>query len=122
MTAKEVVIATGSSVTPLPGVEVDNAKGIIVDSARVLLGSHNWSYDGVVLNRDASLLFYDAEIAKYLEGIFIYDWENWSKTKVYIRQKKPKVNEVASPQELSALKNEVAMGKIRVRRLFRPDD
>jgi len=31
-TAKEVVIATGSSVTPLPGVEVDNDKGIIVDS------------------------------------------------------------------------------------------
>jgi len=31
-TAKNVVIATGSSVTPLPGVEVDNAKGIIVDS------------------------------------------------------------------------------------------
>ena len=31
-TAKNVVIATGSSVTPLPGVDVDNAKGIIVDS------------------------------------------------------------------------------------------
>ncbi len=31
-TAKEIVIATGSSVTPLPGVEVDNAKGIVVDS------------------------------------------------------------------------------------------
>ena len=31
-TAKEIVIATGSSVTPLPGVEVDNDKGIIVDS------------------------------------------------------------------------------------------
>jgi dihydrolipoamide dehydrogenase len=30
--AKEVVIATGSSVTPLPGVAVDNDKGIIVDS------------------------------------------------------------------------------------------
>ncbi len=34
--AKEVVIATGSSVTPLPGVEVDNAKGIIVDSTGAL--------------------------------------------------------------------------------------
>ncbi len=31
-TAKNIVIATGSSVTPLPGVEVDNAKGVIVDS------------------------------------------------------------------------------------------
>lgn len=32
VTAKNVVIATGSSVTPLPGVAVDNDKGIIVDS------------------------------------------------------------------------------------------
>ena len=32
VTAKNIVIATGSSVTPLPGVEIDNAKGIIVDS------------------------------------------------------------------------------------------
>ena len=35
-TAKNVVIATGSSVTPLPGVDVDNDKGIIVDSTGAL--------------------------------------------------------------------------------------
>lgn len=34
--AKNVVIATGSSVTPLPGVDVDNEKGIIVDSTGAL--------------------------------------------------------------------------------------
>ncbi|GAO39507.1 dihydrolipoamide dehydrogenase [Sphingomonas changbaiensis NBRC 104936] len=34
--AKNIVIATGSSVTPLPGVEVDNAKGVIVDSTGAL--------------------------------------------------------------------------------------
>ncbi|MEO5707521.1 MAG: dihydrolipoyl dehydrogenase [Alteraurantiacibacter sp.] len=34
--AHEVVIATGSRVTPLPGVEVDNAKGIVVDSTGAL--------------------------------------------------------------------------------------
>jgi len=34
--AKNIVIATGSSVTPLPGVEVDNAKGIVVDSTGAL--------------------------------------------------------------------------------------
>ena len=32
VTAKNVVIATGSSVTPLPGVEVDNDKQVVVDS------------------------------------------------------------------------------------------
>ena len=36
VTAKSVVIATGSSVTPLHGVEVDNAKGIVVDSTGAL--------------------------------------------------------------------------------------
>jgi dihydrolipoamide dehydrogenase len=36
VTAKEVVIATGSSVTPLPGVEIDNAKGVVVDSTGAL--------------------------------------------------------------------------------------
>ncbi|WP_068074098.1 dihydrolipoyl dehydrogenase [Novosphingobium lentum] len=32
ITAKNIVIATGSSVTPLPGVAVDNDAGVIVDS------------------------------------------------------------------------------------------
>jgi dihydrolipoamide dehydrogenase len=36
ITARNVVIATGSSVTPLPGVDVDNAKGIVVDSTGAL--------------------------------------------------------------------------------------
>ena len=36
VTAKNVVIATGSSVTPLPGVEVDNDKGVVVDSTGAL--------------------------------------------------------------------------------------
>src|SRR3546814_16495775 len=34
--AKNIIIATGSSVTPLPGVEVDNDKQIIVDSTGAL--------------------------------------------------------------------------------------
>ena len=35
-TARNVVIATGSSVTPLPGVEIDNTKGVVVDSTGAL--------------------------------------------------------------------------------------
>ncbi|MCT2399865.1 dihydrolipoyl dehydrogenase [Novosphingobium mangrovi (ex Huang et al. 2023)] len=34
--AKNLVIATGSSVTPLPGVEIDNDKGVVVDSTGAL--------------------------------------------------------------------------------------
>jgi len=36
VSAKHIVIATGSSVTPLPGVAVDNETGIIVDSTGAL--------------------------------------------------------------------------------------
>ncbi|MDI1295838.1 MAG: dihydrolipoyl dehydrogenase [bacterium] len=36
VTAKNIIIATGSSVTPLPGVDVDNAKQLIVDSTGAL--------------------------------------------------------------------------------------
>lgn len=36
VSARNILIATGSSVAPLPGVEVDNAKGIIVDSTGAL--------------------------------------------------------------------------------------
>ena len=38
---------------------------MIVDGRRVLMGSHNWSKPGVTLNRDASLIFDDEEVADY---------------------------------------------------------
>jgi hypothetical protein len=49
-------------------------KTIIVDDSVVMFGSHNWSNEGVKTNRDASLLFDDADIAKYLAQVFDYDW------------------------------------------------
>ena len=36
VTAKNIVVATGSSVTPLPGAEINNDKGVIVDSTGAL--------------------------------------------------------------------------------------
>ena len=42
----------------------------------MLLGSHNWSNDGVSVNRDASLLFDDEELAEYFAKIFDHDWNN----------------------------------------------
>jgi V8-like Glu-specific endopeptidase len=53
-----------------------HTKGIVVDRKKVLLGSQNWSNDGVSVNRDASLLFDDEELAGYFAGIFEHDWEN----------------------------------------------
>lgn len=50
-------------------------KGIVVDDEIVLISSMNWSADGVLRNRDAGLIIYDAEIAAYYQQAFTYDWE-----------------------------------------------
>jgi hypothetical protein len=50
-------------------------KGIVVDSKTVMLGSQNWSGDGVLRNRDASVIVFDEEAAQYYEKIFLHDWE-----------------------------------------------
>ena len=51
-----------------------HTKGMIVDRRGVLVGSHNWSASGVTLNRDASLIFDDSEIAEYYAQAFELDW------------------------------------------------
>lgn len=56
-------------------------KTIIVDGKVVMFGSHNWSNEGVKTNRDASLIFFDKEIAEYLAGIYDYDWEHLATAK-----------------------------------------
>jgi V8-like Glu-specific endopeptidase len=55
-----------------------HTKGMIVDGQRVLVGSHNWSGGGVTLNRDASLLFDDKDIANYYRDAFLIDWDRAS--------------------------------------------
>jgi phosphatidylserine/phosphatidylglycerophosphate/cardiolipin synthase-like enzyme len=52
-----------------------HTKGIIIDSKVVLIGSHNWTNQGAIVNRDASLIFRHSEIARYYEEIFLFDWE-----------------------------------------------
>jgi phosphatidylserine/phosphatidylglycerophosphate/cardiolipin synthase-like enzyme len=59
----------------LRAIENHHTKGMIVDGTRVLIGSHNWSKPGVSLNRDASLIFNDAEIAGYYAEAFEVDWQ-----------------------------------------------
>jgi hypothetical protein len=41
----------------------------------VLIGSQNWSNDGVSVNRDASFLFDDAPLARYFGQIMDHDWD-----------------------------------------------
>jgi V8-like Glu-specific endopeptidase len=52
-----------------------HTKGVIVDSKVVLLGSHNWTNQGTIANRDASLIFQHPAMARYYERIFLFDWE-----------------------------------------------
>ncbi len=56
-------------------IENHHTKGMIVDRKRVLVGSHNWSKPGVSLNRDASLIFFDDDVAAYYADAFEIDWQ-----------------------------------------------
>jgi phosphatidylserine/phosphatidylglycerophosphate/cardiolipin synthase-like enzyme len=57
-------------------------KGFVVDSATVALGSQNWSGDGVLRNRDASVIIENGKAAAYYEAIFLDDWNNIAKQSV----------------------------------------
>jgi hypothetical protein len=52
-----------------------HTKGVVVDSAVVLVGSHNWTNQGTIANRDASLIIRQPAIARYYEAIFLFDWD-----------------------------------------------
>jgi len=58
-----------------------HTKGIVVDSEVLVLGSHNWSNDGTLYNRDASLMFFDADMARYYEAVFLHDWDYLARTR-----------------------------------------
>ena len=68
-----------------------HTKGIVIDSKTVLLGSHNWTDQGVQVNRDASLLIHRPEIAAYYERVFLHDWDRLAQTTI---------NEAAMPVPL----------------------
>jgi len=57
-------------------------KGIVIDSETVALGSQNWSGDGTLRNRDASVVIYHPPIAKYFEAIFNDDWTKRAQAKL----------------------------------------
>lgn len=54
-------------------------KGMIVDDHITVVSSQNWSADGVLRNRDAGVIIYNANIAAYFRGIFDHDWNHLAK-------------------------------------------
>jgi hypothetical protein len=79
-----------------------HTKGIVIDSRTVLLGSHNWTNQGVQANRDASLLIHDPRIARYFERVFLHDWEHLAK---------PTIREEAMPIPLTSDAEVAAVGE-----------
>lgn len=59
-----------------------HTKGIIIDGEAVLVGSHNWTTAGTGFNRDASMIFYDRDIAKFYQEVFLYDWDRIGPAKI----------------------------------------
>jgi len=57
-------------------------KGFVVDGITVALGSQNWSGDGVLRNRDASVIIENVKAAAYYEEIFLHDWNNVARQSV----------------------------------------
>src|SRR5260370_38062625 len=49
-------------------------KGMVVDSQTVVVSSQNWSPMGTGDNRDAGLIIYNADAARYFWQIFLHDW------------------------------------------------
>lgn len=68
-----------------------HTKGIVIDDDIVVIGSHNWSSQGVTTNRDASLVLHDARAVRYFEDLFQADW---------LRSKPPQTDENAPPVAL----------------------
>jgi phosphatidylserine/phosphatidylglycerophosphate/cardiolipin synthase-like enzyme len=61
------------------GVKLQNNvhnKGIVVDGARTLVSSQNWSTAGTLQNRDAGVIIESARVAAYFDAVFQHDWDN----------------------------------------------
>jgi phosphatidylserine/phosphatidylglycerophosphate/cardiolipin synthase-like enzyme len=85
----EVIVGLGDDTRKdlenLLGIELDidkfrvqtkvHNKAILVDGKAVVAGSQNWSGDGTVRNRDASLLIRSRAAHDYYARIFRHDWE-----------------------------------------------
>jgi hypothetical protein len=74
----EMMRQFGVDTTSVKKLKGSHTKGIIVDDHAVVVGSHNWSGQGFMENRDASLIFHDPRVIAYFERLFLYDYERAS--------------------------------------------
>ena len=80
-THPEKLITAGLNVAT--SVKVQNNvhnKGIIIDTATVLVSSQNWSGAGTTTNRDTGVIITNATLASYFHTIFLHDWDHLAAT------------------------------------------
>jgi len=66
-----------------------HTKVVIVDDDHVLIGSHNLSNEGVVSNRDASVIISHPKAVEFCAEIFEYDWDRRATAKP--KKRRPRV-------------------------------
>jgi phosphatidylserine/phosphatidylglycerophosphate/cardiolipin synthase-like enzyme len=71
-----------------------------VDGVRVPIGSHNWTNQGTLVNRDASLIFEDQEIARYFEEIFWFDWKHLARQSLAARRVRRAAHGEEAPEQM----------------------
>lgn len=76
-TALEALLSDGIDIVDQLRIQTGvHNKGMVVDSKIAVVSSQNWSGLGTWKNRDAGLIMFDVEAARYFEEIFLHDWEN----------------------------------------------
>lgn len=110
---KDALVKFGLKKNTIVVQEHCHTKGVIVDSRVVIVGSHNWTNQGAIANRDASLIIHHADIAKYYEQIFLFDWETLTRNPKPQKPKKKKPVEEAlavEPQMVKVTADELVVG------------
>jgi phosphatidylserine/phosphatidylglycerophosphate/cardiolipin synthase-like enzyme len=59
-----------------------HTKGLVIDDDVVVVGSHNWTGQGTLANRDASLIIHHPDAVRFYADIFEYDWSNLASERV----------------------------------------
>ena len=57
-----------------------HAKGAVIDSDRVVLGSLNWNEQAATVNREVLLVLHGTAVADYFERVFERDWRGGTPT------------------------------------------
>lgn len=74
-----------------------HTKGIIVDDKAVVVGSHNWSGQGFLENRDASLIFDDPRVISFYEDLFKFDFRRAFRPRRPRPESEPMLTERGTP-------------------------